>query len=120
MQARMVEATWAEMSVTWNTQPTHDTTGDGLMLDQPWVSGDGSHTLGLTAEALPIIQDWIDNSGNNYGLILLKDPESDNEPRCYPFMKEEYGEPGVQLTLEHDPPQGIESASLGEIKAVFK
>jgi len=120
MQARKLEATWDEMVVTWNSQPAHDTTGAGLMLDQSWVSGLGPHTLALTAEALPIIQDWIDTPANNFGLILLKDPETGDVPRCYPWMKEQGGEAGVQLTLEHTTLVGIESASLGNIKAVFK
>jgi len=120
MQARKVEATWDEMTVTWNTQPAHDTTGAGLMLDQSWVTGLGPHTLALTAEALPIIQDWIDNSANNFGLILLKDPETGDVPRCYPWMKEHPSYPGIQLTLEHTTIIGIESASRGNIKAIFK
>jgi hypothetical protein len=101
MQSRKLEATWAEMSVTWTNQPTHDTTGAGLMLDQPWVSGTGAHTLDLTAEALPIIQDWIDTPANNFGMILLKDPESGNVPRCYPRTKEYSGNYSVRLVLDH-------------------
>ncbi len=101
MQGRVLEATWAEMSVTWTNQPPHDTTGPGLMLNQSWVSGTGSHTLDLTAEALPIIQDWIDTPGNNFGLILLKSPESGNVPRCYPRTREYSGTYSVRLVLDH-------------------
>ena len=109
---------WDEMSVTWNTQPAYDETADGRLLDIPWNTGSGIVTYDCTAEALPIIQDWIDNPSYNYGMLLRKDPESGNEPRCYPFMREASNQ-AVQLIIEYTV-TALQRSTFGAIKASFQ
>jgi hypothetical protein len=100
MWACKVLADWQEMSVTWATQPAHDDAeATGRMLDIDWVSGLGPHTVDMTAVAVTVVQDWVDNPSTNYGLICKKDPETGDVPRCYPYMKEGSGGTGIRSSL---------------------
>jgi hypothetical protein len=109
---------WDEYTVTWNSQPTHDDSPTGRLLDIPWDTSMGIVTHDCTAEAIAIIQDWVDNPSTNYGMLLKKDPESGNEPRCYPYMRESSSQP-VQLTVMYES-MALESMTFGEIKALFR
>lgn len=117
MWACKLNGDWQEMTVTWATQPTHDDTTAGRLLDIDWVTGLGPHRVDCTAAAVNIVQGWINNPNTNYGLILKKDPESGNEPRCYPYMKESSYQP-VRLIITTATP--VEPYSLGKVKALFK
>jgi hypothetical protein len=110
--------TWGEFQATWDNQPAHDDSPAGRLLDIPWDTGSGIVTYGCTAEAIAIIQDWVDNPATNYGMLLKKDPETGNEPRCYPYMKESANQP-VTLIVEYDP-MALESMTFGAIKALFR
>jgi hypothetical protein len=109
---------WDEYSVTWNTQPAHDDSESSRLLDIPWDDSEIPITHDCTSYAIGIIQGWVDDPGTNYGMILKKDPESGNTPRCYPYMKESTEQP-VQLIVEYTD-TNIESTSMGHIKALFE
>ncbi|MEE8638902.1 MAG: DNRLRE domain-containing protein [bacterium] len=117
MWACKVTATWAENTVTYNTQPTHDDAGASRLLDIDWVSGNGPHTVACTTAAVAIIQAWVSTPATNYGVLLKKNPESGTVPRCYPYMKES-AYPGVQLKVVFT--TAVAPASLGKIKTLFK
>jgi hypothetical protein len=55
---------------------------------------------------------------NNYGMLLKKNPESGNLPRCYPYMRESVYQP-VQLIVEYIP-TALERRTFGQIKALFQ
>jgi hypothetical protein len=109
---------WGEYTATWDNQPAHNDTPTGRLLDIPWDTGTGIVTHDCTSSAVAIIQDWIDNPSTNYGMILKKDPESGNEPRCYPYMKESAYQP-VQLIVEYTT-TSLENATFAQIKALFR
>jgi len=118
MWACKVNGDWQEMTVTWNTQPTHDdTAATGRMLDIDWVTGLGPFRVDCTAVAVTVVQGWINTPATNYGLILKKDPETGVTPRCYPYMKESTYQP-VRLIVTTT--SGVEPNSLGRVKALFK
>ncbi len=107
---------WSETTVTWANQPNHDATTAGRLLDIDWVSGLGPHTVDCTSAAVTIIQGWVNSPSTNYGMILKKDPETGTVPRCYPYMRE--SGTGVQLKVIYT--VGVEPASVGKVKALFK
>lgn len=110
--------TWDEYTVTWNNQPAHDDSESSRLLDIPWDTSSGIVTHDCTAYAVSIIQDWVDTPSTNYGMLLKKSPESSNEPRCYPYMRESSYQP-VQLIVEYVP-TALERRTFGAIKALFQ
>lgn len=110
--------TWNEYSVTWNTQPSHDDSESSRLLDIPWDNSSSIVTHDCTAYAVSIIQDWINNPSTNCGMILKKNPESGNEPRCYPYMRESIYQP-VQLIVEYTP-TALERRTFAQIKTLFQ
>jgi hypothetical protein len=117
MWACKVTASWSESTVTWSNQPTHDdAAATGRMLDIDWVSGNGPHTVTCTSTANTVVQGWINTPATNYGLVLKKNPESGNTPRCYPYMREA-GNP-VKLIVTYTP-SAVAPESLGKVKALF-
>ena len=118
MWACKVNAAWSETVITWSNQPAHDASTAGRLLDIDWVSGLGPHTKDLTSAAVTIIQGWVTTPATNYGLVLRKNPESGNVPRCYPYLRES-AYPGVQLKVIFTP-SAVAPESLGKVKALFK
>jgi hypothetical protein len=119
MWACKVTASWVESTVTWATQPAHDETAASRLLDIDWDPALGPVTHDCTAEAKAIIQNWVTNPSQNFGVKLKKDPESGTTPRCYPYMKEASGYQPVKLIVTYYPTV-IEPTSVGELKATFK
>ncbi|UCH79183.1 MAG: DNRLRE domain-containing protein [Candidatus Coatesbacteria bacterium] len=117
MWACKVNATWAENTITWANQPAHDSTTAGRILDIDWLSGNGPHRVTCTSAANTIVQGWATTPATNYGLVLRKNPESGNVPRCYPYLRES-SYPGVQLIVTFT--SAVEPASVGKVKALFK
>lgn len=116
---KVTGGTWDEMSVTWETQPAYDDSPSGRILDIPWDTGSGVVTYNCTAEALPIIQAWVDNPSSNYGLLLRKDPESGDIPRCYPYMRDDITQQAVQLIVEYSE-NALAGNTMASIKASFR
>jgi hypothetical protein len=112
-----VTGSWVESTVTYTTQPTHDDSTAGRLLDIDWVSGLGPHTVNCTAAAVAIIQAWVDTPATNYGVLFKKNPESGTVPRCYPYMKESAYTP-FSLVVTFTVP--VEPTSLGKVKTLFK
>lgn len=117
MWACKVTGSWSESTVTWSNQPTHDAgASTGRMLDIDWVTGNGPHRVTCTSVANTVVQGWISSPSTNYGLVLKKDPETGNVPRCYPYMRE--SGTGVQLIVTFTP-SAVTPESLGKVKALF-
>jgi len=74
--------------------------------------------LDLQRVAVTVVQSWIDTPATNYGLILKKDPETGNTPRCYPYMRESSN--GVQLIVTYTPNSTVTPDSLGKVKALYR
>jgi hypothetical protein len=118
MWACKLLGSWVETTVTWTNQPKHDdTVATGRMLDIPWVSGLGPHKVDCTTVANTVVQDWVKTPATNYGLILKKDPETGNTPRCYPYTRE--SGTGVELIVTYTP-SAVAPTSLGKIKTLFE
>lgn len=62
---KRVSSTWTEMGVTWNTQPTSDTTGQ-ILLAQSISTKQDYTDINVAAFA----QMWIDNPSQNFGMLL--------------------------------------------------
>lgn len=116
MWACKVTGSWSESTVTWSNQPTHDDSAAGRLLDIDWVSGNGPHRVTCTSAANTIVQGWVSSPSTNYGLVLKKNPETGNVPRCYPYMRETGR--GVQLIVTYT--VSVEPESVGKVKALFR
>jgi hypothetical protein len=116
MWACKVNATWSESAITWANQPAHDSSTAGRMMDIDWVTGNGPHTITCTTAANAVVQAWMASASTNYGLVLRKNPESGNVPRCYPYLRE--SGTGVQLIVTTA--TAVEPASVGKVKALFR
>ncbi len=62
---KRVSSAWTEMGVTWNTQPTSDTTGQ-ILLAQSINTKQDYTDIDVAAFA----QTWIDNPSQNFGMLL--------------------------------------------------
>jgi hypothetical protein len=98
---------WGEMTVTWNTQPTHDSTtkiGYFLVATWGWVSG----TIYQSA-----LQEWL--NGTNYGAKILS--RNEGTKSYWRFVSREYGtasyRPKLTLTYRTPPntPTGLTPGS---------
>jgi len=119
MWACKVNGDWQENAVTWANQPPHDdNAATGRMLDIDWLSGLGPHRVNCTPVAVSIVQGWRNNPATNYGLILKKNPETGDLPRCYPYMKEASNYQPVRLIVTTT--TDVAPASLGRIKSLFR
>ncbi len=117
MWACKVLESWAENTVTYTNQPKHDDAEASRLLDIDWVSSTGPNTVDCTTAAVAIIQGWVDSPSTNYGMLCKKNPESGTVPRCYPYMKESSYTP-ITLTVTYT--VGVEPASLGKVKSLFR
>jgi len=113
-----VNAAWVESTVTWANQPAHDEAAASRILDIDWDANLGPVTHDCTSDAKAIIQNWVNNPSQNYGVKFKKDPESGTTPRCYPYMKESAYQPFKLIVTYY--PTAIEPTSVGEIKATYK
>lgn len=109
---------WAEGTVTYATQPSHDTTSAGIFLTAAAPTGLGPFTLDCTAAAVTIVQGWISSPSANYGIILRTEVEGSNL-RAYPYMKESTSQP-VRLIVTYTPGSAIAPTSLGRVKTLFR
>jgi hypothetical protein len=117
MWACKVLESWAENTVTYTNQPKHDDAEASRLLDIDWVSSTGPNTVDCTTAAVAIIQGWVDSPSTNYGMLCKKNPESGTVPRCYPYMKESSATP-ISLIVTYT--VGVEPASLGKVKTLFR
>lgn len=102
---------YGDDSVTWNNCPDYETTF--YTYDYP------ESTVGAWSDfdVTEIVSDWLDETSANFGLILYTD---DNRSHNAYASTCEYTEPNFRPKLEIIFDTGIESASLGGIKAAFK
>lgn len=103
---------WSEGDVTWNTVPDYETTF--YTYNYPTATYPGAW---VDYDVTDIVSDWLDESSDNYGLILYTD---DNRNHNAYADTCEYSEPSYRPKLEIIFDTAVESSSLGEIKATFK
>ncbi|MCP4231950.1 MAG: DNRLRE domain-containing protein [bacterium] len=85
---------------------------NGTSYDQVNVTGSGWYEWDVT----PLAQDWVDETEDNFGIVYYGTGGSGFFLR---FYSRENGSSRPWLEIDYDE-VGIESASVGEIKAVFK
>jgi len=103
-----VEDDWEEYAITWNNQPEYD---PDKILYQDWIP-QWQEYMSIELDG-SIIQEWVDDPLDNYGMVLVADP-------CFfygqlMFMSRETDD---EPYLELNPyPFPVESLSWGLIKA---
>ncbi|MCP4231252.1 MAG: DNRLRE domain-containing protein [bacterium] len=102
---------WDESTITWNNQPGWDDkqyTASNPPLDDYWY-------INITDWVI----EWIDDSHENYGVLLGSDETEDHDWAAF-RTKEYYNENRRPILVLEYTQSSIESASLGEIKAIYK
>jgi hypothetical protein len=97
---------WPE-TVTGNVD--HDSTSRGDIA----INGSGWYTFDI----MDLVQEWIDETYDNYGVVWYGTGTGSYFQRIY---SREAGSNNPYLEIDYDLPVGVESASVGEIKAAFK
>ena len=86
---------------------------NGTSYDQIDITGTGWYEFDIT----PLAQEWVDETADNFGVVFYGTSGSGYFQR---IRAREYGSDAPNLNIDYDEPVGVESASLGEIKAVFQ
>lgn len=109
-----VTATWVESSVTWNTQPTHNTTAYDVIRISGAVGGP------YTWDVKNLIQEWASSTYTNYGL-MVKRVDMNNQTNWPYFCSSDHSTSSYRpkLTVDYTP-SAVAPASVGKVKAVFK
>lgn len=105
-----ITGTWSESAVTWSNQPTHYAT----VYATASVTGTGTYSYDVKT----LVNEWVQETYTNYGLMLIKGTESGTYPY---FVSSDYGTSTdrPKLTVDYTP-TGIEPASVGKVKALFQ
>jgi hypothetical protein len=89
-----VLASWTETGVTWSNQPSFNATIESTLPYQGYTWWHFTITS--------LVQDWVDNPGSNYGMILRNNPEipGDNGGRFAKFYSRDttINRPYLQIT----------------------
>jgi len=103
-----ITESWDEATVV--NAIAHDT---GTAYGPINVTGVGWYDFDIPA----LVQDWVDETEDNYGIVFYGTGGTGYYMR---FCSKEYGSNEPYLEIDYDLPVGVESASLGNIKATFK
>lgn len=124
IMACRVTGSWVENTVTYNTQPGHDSSlSTGVFFEILPPTAPGTFTYNCETLANTIVQNWIANPSANNGLLLRMAWEGGNEAgRAFPYMREAYpAYTPVQLIVTYTAGgSGIAPASLGRVKALLQ
>ncbi len=106
----LINESWEEMTATWNNQPGYD---GSVYTQGNWPSGANAWT---SVDLTDIVSGWNDGTYDNYGIIGLQE----SVYTVAGFFSSDYTTPSLRPTLivEYNP-VGIESDSLGRIKASY-
>lgn len=106
---RRITEDWDEGTATWNNRPANTTQGELEF---------APHTTLFHLDVTAFVQDWVDETYDNYGFCFLRIDEYNH---LWAFYSKDYVWPDYhpKLTLDYTP-SPVESSSLGTIKAVFK
>lgn len=109
-----VTASWEEMTVTWNKQPTHYATSYNTIRISGAVGGP------YTWDVKKLVQEWVSKTYPNYGLMVKR--VDMNNPTNWPyFCSSDHTTTSYRpkLTVDYTP-SAITPTSFGKVKAVFK
>lgn len=105
------DSDWQEGTVTWNTKPDY--------FDETDISDSVPYSYGVWWEidVADYVQYLVDGTYQNYGFQLY---QNDEEYHCAETSSKEHtNQNAPELVLDYGS-SAIETASLGEVKAVFK
>ncbi|MCK4593654.1 DNRLRE domain-containing protein [bacterium] len=108
LAAYKVTDSWEESTITWNNQPAYDLE---KVLFYDWIQWAEEVELELDGS---VIQEWVDNPSDNYGMILVVANLFYPHWQDLAFMSRETDD-GPLLEL-HPDPFPVESLSWGMIK----
>jgi hypothetical protein len=109
-----VTSSWTETGLTWNNQPTYNTSA----YDTKLVTGAaGSQT---TWTITTLIQQWVLGTYTNYGLVVCRVDMSNQTPWPY-LVSSDYGTANMRprLTITYTS-VGVAPTSLGRIKSLYQ
>jgi hypothetical protein len=101
-----ITETWTENVVD---SIAHDSTSYGSIA----INGNGWYTFDITA----LVQHWVNETYDNFGVVWYGTGTGSYFQRIY---SKEAGSNHPYLEIDYNEPVGVKSASVGEIKAVFK
>jgi len=102
-----ITESWNEATVV--NAIAHD---NGTTYDEQNVTGAGWYVFDIA----DLVQEWIDETYDNYGVVFYGTSGSGFFIR---FYSRENASSQPYLEIDYDEPVGIESESLGGIKAIF-
>jgi hypothetical protein len=103
-----VTESWDEYTLDWPL--AHDT---GTVYASITISGNAWYDFDITA----LVQEWVDETYDNYGIVFYGTGGSGYYQR---FYSREAASNHPYLEIDYDEPVGVKSASFGEIKAIFR
>jgi hypothetical protein len=107
-----VEEDWDEDTIIWDYQPAFG--GTPVVFEDPWP---GDFIVDIT----PIVAEWFNGTAEHYGICIKHENEESEENGnfgCYSSNDSSSNDrPKLTVTLTGE---AVGSASLGEIKAVFR
>ena len=109
-----VTASWAENTVTWNSQPAYNASA----YDTKTVTGAAGSLTTWTVTTL--IQQWVTGTYSNYGLACCRINMSNQTPWPY-FLSSDDTVAGTRprLTITYTS-SGVAPTSLGRIKSLYQ
>ncbi len=116
LNVHRITATWTEAAVTWTNQPAYNSTVDASLA--------GGTTTGWKMwNIASLVQDWVDGTSDNYGLIVKGSVENDKTAVTYAFASKENGtsENRPILRINYTPPttMNCDYVGPGECDAVL-
>lgn len=106
---------WDEMTVTWSNKPDIPDDPDATA---NWSGAEVWEEFDVTA----LVQDWVDETLDNYGVQLRTVTEPTTQTYCYTISSDNasYSDEGPYLYVEFTDITSIQTTSLGNIKALFE
>ena len=95
IRVHRVGASWSESSITWNNNYTES-------YDAQTVSGGGW----VTWDLVNLVEDWMDGTVNNYGVLLKWTTEGGSSTAEFKFASRERSSGKPYLQIDYTPPSG--------------
>ncbi|HQO21198.1 MAG TPA: DNRLRE domain-containing protein [Acidobacteriota bacterium] len=108
LNVHRITGTWTEPGVTWTNQPAYNSTVDASLA--------GGTTTGWKIwNIASLVQDWVDGTSDNYGLIVKGSVENDKTAVTYAFASKENGTSGNRpiLRINYTPPTTMNCDYVG-------
>lgn len=113
-----VTASWSENTITWSTQPPHNST----IINSQNV-GDSFYTGWITWNVTSLVRDWVEYAVANDGLAIKHYYESTAGASRYGIFRAQESSAADQrpaLVIDYEPFSPVETASWGSIKALYR